>query len=753
MVKQKSSLAHSFAIISSIVLITIVGASICVGIFVHNSFYNNQKSKIIESAITIDRELFEVFSSITSYFNFLGNEISSIDNLSLEKINQILLNQSFHAYNNANIWGKFIWLPKDKNFTIFPDKLEEKNFDKELFKKTSFQPNTLLFFPPYMNFKHQWALPLGMGIFNKKNQYVGTIINNLNLDKLVEKLDPSFDSNNLIFMLLDENMNFILASKRIGFSFYNILPPDNFVHQLKANINSSKLKSGFFSGDIIYKKFNFLYFAHSHNYPFYFIIGEDSKVTNSEYLEATLPRIIELTLIGILSIVLLYYFKRYIIKPIILLSNSAKKIANGDLTSSIYDTKYKEVKLLANQLEEAQTTKLELIQAKNMSDELSKNLEQIVKERTKDLEEALDIKTELLNSVSHEVRAPIQGITTISKELVEHWNLHPDTKKFDLALAIANNSQRLFSLVSNLLDLAILNEDKMYFNFQEVDIISLIHDIIKECNSLYLMKKNINIIFMKHPEKLTLSIDAEKITQVLRNLLTNSIKFMNSGTIEISLHYDSDLGYIITISDEGMNIPEEELDNIFSPFTKNSKNPLKVGGAGIGLTISKKIISAHNGKIWAKNNDKGISLSFSIPNTLSSSKELLEVTQNSTILMIDDEPTCQMSMEILLNNTGYSLVSAYGGISGLEYLKQNSKEIDLILLDLMMPDMYGLNVLSEIKADPQMAHIPIIIQSGTNDNKEIEKAFTLGAKAYVRKPYQRKQLLEIINGILSNTSS
>ena len=112
--------------------------------------------------------------------------------------------------------------------------------------------------------------------------------------------------------------------------------------------------------------------------------------------------------------------------------------------------------------------------------------------------------------------------------------------------------------------------------------------------------------------------------------------------------------------------------------------------------------------------------------------------------MIDDESTCQMSMEILFSNTNYKLISKNGGIEGLKYLIENYQQVDLILLDLMMPDMYGLNVLSEIKSNPDLAAIPIIIQSGTNDTKEIERSFKIGATAFIRKPYQRKQILETI---------
>ena len=110
-----------------------------------------------------------------------------------------------------------------------------------------------------------------------------------------------------------------------------------------------------------------------------------------------------------------------------------------------------------------------------------------------------------------------------------------------------------------------------------------------------------------------------------------------------------------------------------------------------------------------------------------------------------------MSMDLLLSGTGYVLISKYGGVSALKYLNENPKSVDLIFLDLMMPDMYGLNVLEAIKSMPALRDIPVIIQSGTNDTREIEKTISYGAKAYIKKPYQRQQILDIISDVFKNT--
>ena len=753
---KKASLARDFTIFSIIILITVAVVSVCVGLIVHYSYHNQQESKIANKANILDRELSDSFNIVTHYAIFLGNKIAQHGNYDEKYMKQIFSNEALYDPNNENIWTKFGWIKPDKKILLFSKApTQEKDISaRDFLNDTPFVPGKIKFSAPALGIlSNQWVLPAGVGINDKNRKFIGTVNTGFHLERLAKKLDFVFDRKDLVFMLFDENMKFILSSDNIGFSYLKTLPPENFVQLIKSSIEETKLDKGLLPEPIEYHQFKFTYFKHSELYPFYFVIGENIEIANSAYWQITFPRIAELSLMGFLFIILLYYFRKYIVKPIILLSDSAKKIVEGDLNPVIYHGQYQEVRLLAEQLKEIQKTKIELIQAKNTVDTANRSLEKKVRERTKELEKALAIKTEFLNNMSHEVRTPVQGITTISQGLVKNWKNQSDDKNFSLASAVASNSRRLFSLVSNLLDLSIFNENKMYFNFQNVDIVKLIEEIIQECESLYLSERKIKIIFTDHPKEVILKLDPEKITQVLRNLLTNSIKFMKTGTIEVAVILDGTSQYVVSVKDEGVNIPEQELDKIFSPFIRSSVTQEKISGAGLGLAISKKIIDGHNGKIWARNNtNRGVIISFSLPkNQIISAHKNLEVSvpKAAKILMIDDEVTCQMSVEILLSNTNYVLISAYGGAEGLNYLKEHYKEVDLVLLDLMMPDMYGLNVLSEIKSKPELSHIPVIIQSGTNNNKEVEKGFALGASEYVRKPYQRQQIIDAINNCLA----
>ena len=233
----------------------------------------------------------------------------------------------------------------------------------------------------------------------------------------------------------------------------------------------------------------------------------------------------------------------------------------------------------------------------------------------KKLENALAAKTEFLNNISHEIRTPVHGFTVLSGGLVEHWYNFDETKKLNLAEQVASNAKRLGLFVGNLLDLAKFTNDKIYLHLTTIDLNLLIHDIIEECNSLYLSDKKIEIVF--NPiNPLLFDIDSERISKVLRNLFFNTIKFTpNNGLIKASAKISNDIFYF-TISDSGIGIPSDELESIFEAFTQSSRTKTRAGGTGLGLSICRAIISAHHGKIWAENNKdgQGSRFHFTIPN-------------------------------------------------------------------------------------------------------------------------------------------
>ena len=745
---KKNSLAQDFKYFSAIILLVMLFTCVFVGWSTYISFTQKRNNTILHSADTLNNSLDDLFSYIDHYVKFIAEKITSNKNLNRDYITDLLTINLYKNQTNSPEWLAISWV--DANHKILTNSLDGKTYhnilNRKYLQETIKHPNRLIFSPPgFGEISKQLILPAGFGVKDSHNNFLGTIGLGIGINRLAHELEKAILNNEVVFIMFDQDLNYILSSDTINHE--DIL--DSIIPNIK-----EQLKKGTEISPIIINKYNFSFILHSEKYPFYFLIGENIKLAHDKYWQAILPRIAELILISIFFIITLYFFRKQIVKPIITLAQSAHKIARGD-NVVIQQDQYLEINLLANQLKGIQHAKDALAQAKKTAETLNINLEQKIKERTQDLEKALAIRTEFLNNMSHEVRTPVQGITTISKSLVENWKKHSEEKKYALASAVSANSQRLFSLVSNILDLSIFNTGKLYFNKALCNVITLIDDIIIECRTLYIHNKSITINFANHPKEIILFIDSEKISQILRNLITNSIKFMNKGIIEISIILEGEY-YVISIRDQGINLPTEDLKKIFLPFTQSDATKGKASGAGLGLSICSKIVEGHHGKIWANNNKgKGISVFFSLPIKHIHEEPIINLPAKSEthdgenyILMIDDEATCQMSMDLLLSNTGYQLVSQYGGVSGLEYLKDNSDKISLIFLDLMMPDMYGLNVLKILKEDPKLKNIPVIVQSGTNDSNEIEKTITMGAAAFIRKPYQRQQILDILKQIL-----
>lgn len=391
-------------------------------------------------------------------------------------------------------------------------------------------------------------------------------------------------------------------------------------------------------------------------------------------------------------------------------------------------------------------------------DDLNEYLNQQIKARTLELEKALAFKTEFLNNMSHEVRTPVQGMCGISEGLVNNWSQLNEPKKFESAQLIAKSCRRLLSLVGNLLDLSKFDAGMMKLDLHPIDLNAAIDDMIEECTALYFQEKGTKFKFT-HSKESTIIGDPERVAQVLRNLFFNAIKFSPKNSLITTKITKTETpstdnktipALQISVTDEGIGVPEQDVEMIFGTFTQSSATQKKSGGTGLGLPICKQIVETHGGSIWVENNkDKGSTFHFIIPTTQPEYAPPPVRTapreRQMNLLMIDDEQSCLASIEMMLMGTEYNLFKAETGAEGLQYLKDHPGGIDVVLLDLMMPDMYGYDVLQAIKQEPGLANIPVIMQSGTSDENEIKRCFDIGLTGYVKKPYQKKAVLAALD--------
>lgn len=281
-----------------------------------------------------------------------------------------------------------------------------------------------------------------------------------------------------------------------------------------------------------------------------------------------------------------------------------------------------------------------LKQAEENLQKVNESLEKMVEERTYDLfnanlylqkakeeaEHANSAKSEFLANISHELRTPMHHILNYSKFGVEKIDKVNNEKLLHYFSQIWTTGIRLMALLNDLLDLSKLESGTMSYDIQPADIRSIIETVAAEFSTT---ARHNNIIFEMefHDGSDLIECDADKTGQVIRNLLSNALKFTPSGgkvKIRTDLRHlrfgkrETDNytlpGICISVEDEGIGIPVEELESIFDKFIQSSKTKTKSGGTGLGLSICKEIVSAHGGAIWAENRpEKGARFSFTLP--------------------------------------------------------------------------------------------------------------------------------------------
>lgn len=221
-----------------------------------------------------------------------------------------------------------------------------------------------------------------------------------------------------------------------------------------------------------------------------------------------------------------------------------------------------------------------------------------------------------LLKLGHELKTPIHGINGISSYLQNNWQDLSEETKLESVMAIYNASENLSQLVGTLLDKA-KNYKQLDFNIAKTDLVKLTEKVVEDCKNLYSHKGNIEIKLENHATQISSMIDPFWYSQLLTNLISNSIHYSNKGTITVELDQEkiNNLeNFSVSISDQGIGISKEDLDAIFIPFNRGSKETNHQHGTGLGLAICQEIVEAHGGTISAHNNpDVGSTIKFSIP--------------------------------------------------------------------------------------------------------------------------------------------
>jgi signal transduction histidine kinase/CheY-like chemotaxis protein len=385
------------------------------------------------------------------------------------------------------------------------------------------------------------------------------------------------------------------------------------------------------------------------------------------------------------------------------------------------------------------------------------DLESKVQERTQELQEtnlklgeASRHKSEFLASMSHELRTPLNAIIGYSEMLQEeaeelgYADLIPDLQKIHAA------GRHLLALINDVLDLSKIEAGKMDLFLETFDVMPLIQDVMTMINPL--VERNANTLVVQSSDDLgVMRADQTKVRQILFNLLSNACKFTQAGTITLVAARETVEGtaYIrLQVTDTGIGIAPEQLGRLFEAFSQaNAAIAHQYGGTGLGLTITRYFCEMMGGDITVKSAlAQGTTFRVRLPAEVGEAQPpsvshaagvtaTVLPTGARTVLVIDDEPTVHDLMQRFLRKEGVHVVSANNGAEGLRLAK--TLRPTLITLDVLMPDMDGWTVLTALKADPELADIPVMMLTIVDNTT---KGFTLGASEYLTKPIDWNRL-------------
>ena len=325
-------------------------------------------------------------------------------------------------------------------------------------------------------------------------------------------------------------------------------------------------------------------------------------------------------------------------------------------------------------------------------------------------------------------------------------------------MIMEKNTSELLILINQLLDFKKVDAHKFILTFTVVNISEVIEEVYNRFElSAVQKKKNIKLIT---PSEFYAPVDREAIVKILNNLLSNAISY-SSQNIEIELKKYDNKYYIIRFSNDGELIPKELKERIFDPFYQLDRNKNTNSSSGIGLSLARSLAQLHNGSLYLDSQSETNTFILKLP--LEQEKVEKEVPKNDIILEESEITSRKHSSETILivedNDELLSFIwdklkdfyEIIGVTSGNQALSKLSEvRIDLIVSDIMMPEIDGFELCQKIKSDVEYSHIPIILLTAKHDLQSKIKGLEAGADAYIEKPFSVNYLISQINSLLTN---
>jgi len=436
----------------------------------------------------------------------------------------------------------------------------------------------------------------------------------------------------------------------------------------------------------------------------------------------------------------------------------------GDIPETVADLVARSRSAMRQRIDDLESARLRAEAALGESQQLTARLEQA----NQDLIEESRYKSEFMANMSHELRTPLNSLLILARLLADNPGQNLTGKQIEFARTIHSAGSDLLSLINDILDLARIEADRMNIESEEVGL-ERVRSYIEQAFGPLAQEKGLDLrIDIADNLPASIVTDEHRLQQILRNLLSNAIKFTDAGSVSLGISWAARHPGMVTfvVEDTGIGIAQDKLEMIFEPFRQaDGTTTRQYGGTGLGLSISRQLADLMGGSITVSSTPaQGSAFTLRLPagvrpstdfiartaddataetGPLGVDPEVLQRLAGVSVLVVDDDVRNVFALTSALEQLGMHVLYSDNGADGIRLLKEHP-EIDIVLMDAMMPGQDGYETTRQIRQDQRFQHLPVIFFTARAMPGDRERALGAGGNDHLTKPAEPSDLCALM---------